>query len=395
MTKSLFFPDGIDREPVVLKRAKQDAEVINREAHLQRLAFEHPEIIPIDEIDPGAKLVAPLCRELTLRGQTGPVYLDMLGVTRRGRLVLVECKLWRNPQARREVIGQVLEYAGLMRRLSYGDLSELVAVRTGCRSSANLLWELAAGRLGLTNEAEFVDAVSNSLAEGAFDLVILGDGIRSEIDAVRGFLEAAAGLRSRLALVEIATWTDAEGRVLLTPQIALRTKVIEHQAQPYQYEPAAPSTVRTAPDADNMATPAASNRAFWDQFIAKARFSHPDQPQPTYGGNNWVRLAMPIGNATAYRSRGPEGSNSKCGIFLNLPGDTGRMAYDQLVSDLPEIEAEVGASLAPKWDDAKNSGSVSLADPILSTDENAQLTWLLDASDRVVSALRPRLSALI
>ncbi len=114
---------------------------------LQRLAFEHPQIIPIEEIDPGAGAVAPLCRELTLRGQTEPVFLDMLGVTRRGRLVLVECKLWRNPQQGAEVIGQVLEYAGLMRRLSYGDLSALVAARVG-RQEPNLLWELARERLG-------------------------------------------------------------------------------------------------------------------------------------------------------------------------------------------------------------------------------------------------------
>ncbi len=62
---------------------------------------------------------------------------------------------------------------------------------------------------------------------------MLGDGIRSEIEAVRGFLEAAAGMRSRLALVEVTSWTDKSGRMLITPQVALRTKVIEHQAAPY------------------------------------------------------------------------------------------------------------------------------------------------------------------
>ncbi|KQT56196.1 hypothetical protein ASG52_24285 [Methylobacterium sp. Leaf456] len=68
-------------------------------------------------------------------------------------------------------------------RLSYGDLSALVATRIG-RQASNLLWELARDRLSLTDEAAFVDAVSDSLSAGAFDLVVLGDGIRLEsVDA--------------------------------------------------------------------------------------------------------------------------------------------------------------------------------------------------------------------
>ena len=38
------------------------------------------------------------------------------------------------------MIGQVPDYAGLMRRLSSGDLSALVAARVG-RQAENLLWE--------------------------------------------------------------------------------------------------------------------------------------------------------------------------------------------------------------------------------------------------------------
>ena len=37
--------------------------------------------------------------------------VDALYVNAAGRLILAEFKLWRNPQARREVIGQILDYA--------------------------------------------------------------------------------------------------------------------------------------------------------------------------------------------------------------------------------------------------------------------------------------------
>lgn len=391
MSRALLFPAGLDGEPTVLTRSIGSVETFGREHQLQRLAFEHPEIIPIDEIDPGAGAVAPLCRELTLRGQTGPVFLDMLGVTRRGRLVLVECKLWRNPQARREVIGQVLEYAGLIRRLSYGDLSALVAARVG-RQAENLLWELARDRLGHTNETAFVEAVSESLSTGAFDLVVLGDGIRSEIEAVRGFLEAAAGLRSRLALVEITAWTDQEGRILLSPQIALRTKVIEHQATAYPADP--PKGAPSMPDEAVAPSPSSNNRAFWDRFITSARFSHPDQPSPTHGGNNWVRMAMPTGTVTAYRTRGSHGPNSRCSLFLRLRGEAGKTAFDALCAELPQIEAEIGMPLETSWKGDEEIGTISLAQPLETADEDAQIAWLLETGDRFVSGLRPRLAAL-
>jgi hypothetical protein len=39
-----------------------------------------------------------------------------------GRPVLVECKLWRNPEGRREVIGQILDYSKELTRWSSSDL---------------------------------------------------------------------------------------------------------------------------------------------------------------------------------------------------------------------------------------------------------------------------------
>ena len=68
------------------------------ERWLQEQLFDHPELMPFDEIEHGAGGFIPIVQELRLDGN---VRLDVLGVTPHGRLVLVECKLWRNPQARR------------------------------------------------------------------------------------------------------------------------------------------------------------------------------------------------------------------------------------------------------------------------------------------------------
>lgn len=77
-----------------------------REHPLRDLIFDHPAILPLHELDPGIGRVVAVAKELTLPGAG---IIDVLLISEHGRLIVVECKLWRNPQARREVVGQVLE----------------------------------------------------------------------------------------------------------------------------------------------------------------------------------------------------------------------------------------------------------------------------------------------
>ena len=49
-------------------------------------------------------------------------YVNALYINELGRLILAEFKLWRNPQARREVIGQILDYTKELASWEYSDL---------------------------------------------------------------------------------------------------------------------------------------------------------------------------------------------------------------------------------------------------------------------------------
>ncbi len=64
----------------------------------------------------------PICRQLNVTGLS----IDALFATPDGRLALLEVKLWRNPEARREVIGQVLDYAERLTRWNYETLDAAV-----------------------------------------------------------------------------------------------------------------------------------------------------------------------------------------------------------------------------------------------------------------------------
>lgn len=375
------------------------------EKWLQDLLFRHPELLPLDEIDPDAGAILPLCRELPLPRAGGSVYPDLLGVTRSGRLVIIECKLWRNPQARREVVAQITEYAALLRRWSYTDLAERLKQKERW-SGAHPLYERAKAVWPDLNEARFVDGVTRSLASGDFHLLIVGDGIRSDLMALVEHMAGGHAGLARLGLVEILLWSDDAGRTVVLPRAALRTEVVTHRVllsetgQPVVVAPE-PLTGVVAEETEEQSGVASSrdpakiaeNREFWQRFIDEARFEHADQPAPRHGGNNSVRLAMP-GDApwiTAYRLGGNE-----IGLFLRLRGEQGQLTFSQLEADSAAMRAESGLDI--RFDVKQEEPFLALVQ-VYTTRANlggddGELAWIKATADRFVSAIRPRLKAL-
>jgi hypothetical protein len=199
------------------------------EGWLQRLIHRHPSLLPIDQIEPALIPLIPVCLELP----TSSGYVDNLFVTPDGDLVLVECKLWRNPEARREVIGQILDYAKDLAAWGYEDLE--AAVRKATRPDAGgggsmRLYDLVAAAAveAELDEARFIDAVSRNLKRGRFLLLIVGDGIQDGAERLADFLQQHAGLHFTLALVELAMFElPARAGYLVQPRVLARTLNIE------------------------------------------------------------------------------------------------------------------------------------------------------------------------
>ncbi len=69
---------------------------------LQELIHSDPSILPVEELDRAFAGLRPVCQELSLAN--GTKYVDNLLINSDGRICIVECKLWRNPEAVREVV---------------------------------------------------------------------------------------------------------------------------------------------------------------------------------------------------------------------------------------------------------------------------------------------------
>jgi hypothetical protein len=201
------------------------------EAWLQNLLDMHPEVLPIEQIEPGFGKLVPLCRELPLdfgAGRSGA--LDNLFATASGGLVLVETKLWRNPQARRTVIAQAMEYAAGVFRLAYDELERAVerARKAAGQSAAPLTALVAAHAHESFDEATFIDAVSLNLRRGRAIVAVVGDGIREDIAPLVELLQSHAGHRFVFALVELGVYeTPVSGVRLVYPSVLAQTTLIE------------------------------------------------------------------------------------------------------------------------------------------------------------------------
>lgn len=158
------------------------------EADIQALIHAHPACLPIAEIDPMFTGAVPICTELnTLAGA-----IDNFMVTPSGLPVLVECKLWRNPEGRREVVGQILDYAKELSRWSSSDLQR--EVRRRLKREGNPLLEMVQAVDPAVDEMQFNDALTANLRRGRFLLLIVGDGIREGVEAIAEYLQVHAGL---------------------------------------------------------------------------------------------------------------------------------------------------------------------------------------------------------
>jgi hypothetical protein len=306
--------------------------------------------------------------------------------------VLVECKLWRNPEGRREVVGQILDYAKELSRWSSSDLHR--EVRRRLKRDGNPLLEMVRTVDPTIDEIQLNDALTSNLRRGRFLLLIVGDGIREGVEAIAEYLQMHAGLHFSLGLVELPIYIMPNGDRLVTPRVLARTTVITRNVvvlpdgYGIQGEIQNPSEI----DADRSAS-GDEQRQFWTEFLDGLKLDDPEQPMPKPARLGYISFSLPAPTSwlTVYRSW-PRG---EVGVYLSSWRNTpGAQAMEAIVNDWDSVQGEIGGSakLGKVPDGRPTITDSRIVGPLDQEDvRKTAFSWLGERVNAFVNIIRPRL----
>ena len=366
------------------------------EKWLQKLLYTHPEALPISEIDQSYLNLVPICREMNT--PVGPI--DILYATPEGKLIILEAKLWRNPEARRKVIGQILDYAKELGSWSYEDLQREVsrALRAQEGKPVNL-FDIINEKYPDLSEANFIDSVSRNLKRGEFLLLIVGDGIREGVAGIAEFMENHGTLHFTFGLVEMAIYKVNDGSLLIQPRIIAQTIIVKRTVITLEAEDLiAYDASETEESSNEMSEMRKFYYEFWSEFVAQLKFDDQSQPLPNVAkqGNIFLKLSAKS-NAwiTIYFLQ----QAKHVGVYLTFyKGPMGDMLYTSLLDDKESIEKDLG--IPGIWwesEEGKHLIGVHTVFPDLSAPHNREpiKLWLAEHANLFVNVFRPRIERIM
>lgn len=178
------------------------------EKTLHDLIEEAPQLLPLA----GSPRLAIVGREVSLAGGTA----DLVGVEDNGRLVIIEIKLRRNPEARRAVVAQVLTYAASLKSQTLESAQDTLLKGHLSKRGFGTLAEAAKGldQEGAFDTDSFEVALRSSLATGAFRLVVVLDAAPQELARLTSFLESVSE-RLTVDLIAVSRYVIGGAEVLV------------------------------------------------------------------------------------------------------------------------------------------------------------------------------------
>jgi hypothetical protein len=362
------------------------------EADLQELVHNHPDALPIPEIDPAFSGAISICREMNT--PAGPI--DNLLVTPSGLPVLVECKLWRNPQARREVVGQVLDYAKELARWTSADI-EREAARRGVPSVIDRVRAHAPE----VDEAAFNDTLTTSLERGRCLLLIVGDGVREGVEAIFEHLADQGALHFSFGLVEMPVFELPNGARLATPRIIARTAVNVREVVklPEGYELKADGLNDEASTDPRTQALGDERQAFWRLFLDRLHLDDPEQPVPRAPRQGFITFTLPAPGGSSWITVYREMAKGEVGLFLSfISGSIGQHATEKISE---QAEQEILRELGEEAFATDRNGIQTFAETRHFGDlsdgavRERAIRWLATRTNDFVNVLRPAMRSAI
>lgn len=216
MKKILMVEDGTPR---VMEETK-----ITIEQFLQENMLKFPELIPLAEIEDDPAPLLPIGYEVGIPAGS----IDLLLCDDMGLITIVETKLANSPEVRREVVGQVLDYAACVVEWDADRVERQAnAFFNGKRAPEELKgrdlyqalktlrekWE----RLEDWDEVAFRNTLEKNLKEGSIRLIVAVDRINEQLRRAVTFVNSCSSFD--LLLLQVSCFRDAKDRQIFVPAL--------------------------------------------------------------------------------------------------------------------------------------------------------------------------------
>lgn len=183
------------------------------EAELHDQIVEAPELLPLS----GQPFLAAAFSEVGLGGGSA----DVLAFEDSGRPVVIEVKLEKNPEAKRDVIAQTLAYAASLYGISVEKLEGTILAKHLRDKEYKYLADAVEEATDASdfNRDGFYRKLAAHLDKGSFRLVIVLDDVRKELIRLAGYLDAITTDAVDVDIVTVSSYVINDDQILIPQRI--------------------------------------------------------------------------------------------------------------------------------------------------------------------------------
>jgi hypothetical protein len=235
MTHRLSLVGGNVSDHIMIQEARDarwhlaDPASMPDEQALHEYVHIEPDLLPLREMGERISPLMIIGHELTL--PTGGGILDLLAIDRDGLPTIIEFKLKKNADIKRKVVGQVLEYAAYLWKLSYDVLDTEVAREyfnsKACKQPQMHGLALAAAieHFNMAQQSSpdwdvesFVNNADANLKQGRFRLIVVVDEAIPELRRTIDYLNAMQTV-FQIVCVEMRYYATDHGTHVFVPVV--------------------------------------------------------------------------------------------------------------------------------------------------------------------------------
>ncbi len=179
------------------------------EVELEQLIHDYPEVLP------GVSAAAIAVTQFSVPSGGS---VDLVVLEPDATVTVVECKLAKNAEVRRAVVGQIFSYASSLTQLDVDGFLDQFDRCLGGSVIELLTPEAGTGESEDWDEDRFRSGLVRTLADGAFRLVIAVDRITDELRGIVEYLNTRTDERVEVLALEVDLITH-EGVEVLIPRV--------------------------------------------------------------------------------------------------------------------------------------------------------------------------------